>query len=296
MGRDLDLRLLRYFLTVAEEGTFTAAAKRLDMTQPALSRAIRSLEETVETPLLMRGPRGVEPTAAGALLRRDAQTLTDFAQAALTRLERLRQGETGLRVSARGCDIGVLQRLVESHNEQYPHARPSIGRLVDRQVQLDQIRDGEAEVTLIHGPFDRRGLDVECLRSDPRVAVLPESHPLAGRSRAHRSELTDEAFPQWIGQSATETAFWTGTDIAPYDWRPGPTVADISQFLGSIRLGQAIGFLAVPHVRDVSHSGVSIVPMIDGLSPSDLSVAWVADATSADVARFVRHACDELCA
>src|SRR5947209_7275862 len=99
----IELRHLRYFAAVVEEGTFTAAADRLGMTQPALSRAVRALEREFGSALLRRGQAGVEPTAAGAVLFREAKGIDESVSAAVTRARRA-VGGPRLRVTARGCD------------------------------------------------------------------------------------------------------------------------------------------------------------------------------------------------
>ncbi|MGI5192789.1 LysR family transcriptional regulator [Streptomyces sp. CA-288835] len=71
MRFDIDLKHLRYLLAVADEGTFTKAAEHLGMTQPALSRAIRSLEGAVGTALFVRAPHGTELTEAGRMLSQE---------------------------------------------------------------------------------------------------------------------------------------------------------------------------------------------------------------------------------
>ena len=274
---------------MADEGTFTGAAERLRMTQPALSRAIRALEDAAGMALFVRSPRGAELTEAGRLLSHDARSLVELADAALTRVSRLGRERPQLQVTARGCDVDVLERLVDSYNERYPHELPVRAAVVDWQIQAGQISAGEADVTLWRGPFDHRGLDSDLLRADARVAVLPETHPLAKREVVHRSELADEAFPVWPDLTPAEAAFWTGTDLEYYPWRPGPAVHDAAQFAGSIRLGQAIGFIAEAHLPELSPRGVSVVPVIS-LTPSELRIAWASTASSPDIARFVRHA------
>jgi DNA-binding transcriptional LysR family regulator len=80
---EVGLRELRYFVAVAEERSFTRAAQRLWMTQPALSRAIRRLETVVGTPLLVRGYRDIAPTAAGQVLLEQARTIEEQTIAAV---------------------------------------------------------------------------------------------------------------------------------------------------------------------------------------------------------------------
>ncbi|MCO5973694.1 LysR family transcriptional regulator [Actinoallomurus soli] len=292
MGADIDLKHFRFFLAVADEGTFTGAAQRLGMTQPALSRAIQALEDTVGTALFIRGPQGAELTEAGRMLSHDARGLVEFADAALTRVTRFGKEGPRLQVTARGCDVDVVHSLVASYNERHPHAPSAHAAMVDWRVQADQVRAGDTEATLLRAPFDRRGLDSDLVRIDPRVALLPETHALAGREVIHRSELADEAFPVWPDLTPAETAFWTGTDLVHYAWRPGPVVHDGMQFVGSIRLGQAIGFIAGAHLPEQLPIGIRAVPVI-GLTHSELHIAWATTETSPDVARFVRHATEQ---
>lgn len=147
-------------------------------------------------------------------------------------------------------------------------------------------------MTLSRG-FDRRGLDSDLLRVDSRVAVLPRTHPLSGRQLIHRGELAGETFPMWPDLTPAETAFWTGTDLHPYPWRPGPVVHDAHQYAGSIRLGHAIGFIAEAHLPEQLPADISAVP-VTGLTPNELRIAWASAATSPDIARFVRHATEAM--
>ncbi|NIH78167.1 LysR family transcriptional regulator [Amycolatopsis viridis] len=283
----MDLKHLRYFLAVAAEGTFTAAAQRLGMTQPALSRAIRVLEDEVGTALFTRGRQGAELTAAGHLLAEEGRGIDEHARAAITRVARLGQDGPRLRVTARACDVDTLQRLVDSYNEQ--HEPAAVAAVADWPVQADELRTGAADVGLLRVPFDARGLDSDPVRVDERVALLPAAHPLAGLDKIDRAELAGEAFPRWRDSSAAETAYWTGTDLVEYEWRPGPWVRNGAEYAGAVRLGQAVGFVPATMLPELPLTGVAVA-RVTGLSPSELHVVWAATATSRDVARFVRHA------
>jgi DNA-binding transcriptional LysR family regulator len=289
MGPDVDLKHLRYFLAVAEEGTFTGAAGRLNMTQPALSRAIRALEDVVGTALFVRRPQGVALTEAGRLLNDDARSLDELARAALARVARFGRDGPRLRVTARACEVDTLERLVNSYNERHPDTTPARAVVVDWRAQAAELRAGAADLTLLRSPFDHRGLDSDLVRTDTRVALLSRTHPLAGHDVVDRSELAGEAFPVWSDHTSAETAFWTGTDLVHHEWRPGPTVHDAAQYAASIRLGHAVGFVAETLLSELPLGGISVVP-VTGLSRSELRIAWTAHATSRDVARFVRHA------
>jgi DNA-binding transcriptional LysR family regulator len=178
---DIDLRQLRYFVAVAEERDFTRAASRLGMTQPALSRAIRALEESVGVPLLVRDYRGVRPTRAGRALFDEARDLDDLVRAAVTRAVRAEQEAPCLRVTGRACEIGALDHLVRTYNMSHPRERPAEAVVADWQAQTDALRDGKVDVGLLRHPFDDRGLDSDVLRSEPRVALGSTWHGRAPR-------------------------------------------------------------------------------------------------------------------
>ncbi|WFE53262.1 LysR family transcriptional regulator [Micromonospora sp. WMMD1155] len=288
MDRSIELRHFRYMLAVAEAGTFTGAAARLGMTQPALSRAIRDLEEVVGTALFERGRQGAVLTAAGRTFRDDARALDEAARAALSRNGPSGMDRPHLRLTARGCDVGTLEHLVTSYNSARGDHLEARGAVVNASEHVDEVRDGRTAATLVRSPDDFSGLDSDLIRSDPRVALLPDAHPLATRRMIERAELAGETIPLWAGHTPEQTAFWTATDLVRHDWRAGPTVSDAAQYGGVIRLGSAVGFLAADLLPEMVLTGISVVPVAD-ISPSELRIVWSRDATSRDVARFVRH-------
>ena len=82
----MDIRILRYFLTVAKEQNFTRAAEQLNITQPTLSRQLAALEEELGTPLFIRGNRSITLTEAGILLKRRALEIIDLEEKMLDEL------------------------------------------------------------------------------------------------------------------------------------------------------------------------------------------------------------------
>jgi DNA-binding transcriptional LysR family regulator len=286
---DVELRHFRYVLAVAEEGSFTGAAARLGMTQPALSRAIRALETVVGSALFERGHHGATLTEAGKAFRDDARAVDRIARAAISRTSRHSGVVPQLRVTARGCDVGTLEVLVASYNAARGDRAPARAAVVDGRVQAEEVRTGEADVTLARSPLDISGLDSDLVRSDPRVALLPQAHPLATRQTVDRAELDGATIPVWSGHTAEQTAHWTGTDLAVHAWTPGPVVSDAAQYAACIRLGDAIGFVPESLLPEMVLTGVSVV-RVTGISASELRIAWSESATSRDIAGFVRHA------
>lgn len=197
-----------------------------------------------------------------------------------------------LRVTASACDIDTLDGFVTSYDRaRGSRALAARGAVVDGSVQAEEVRTGAADVTLVRSPLDLTGLDSEPVRSDARVALLPAAHPLADRHTVDRSELDGATIVVWAGHTAAETAFWTGTDLMPYAWEPGPAVTDAAQYAAAVRLGDAIGFVPESLLHEMSLTGIAVV-RVTGLSDSELRVAWAESATSPDIARFIQHVAD----
>lgn len=286
---EVDLRELRYFVAVGEERNFTRAAQRLWMTQPALSRAIRRLETVVGTPLLVRGYRDLTLTAAGQVLLEQARTIEQQTVTAiqLARCADHRPATAQLRITAQGYDVVVLDELASSHNLTEPRVR-ALSMAVDHDEQADQLRDGSAEVGLIREPFDDRGLDSKELFSEPRVVLLPDTHPLASRGALELAQLIDLPVLRGVGAHGEALLAWP-PDIAGHDWVPGPQITDTAQLQAIARLGQGIGFVPESMARTQSFAGVHAVRVIDA-PPSTLRIAWSEANTFPVVAGFIRHA------
>ncbi|MEN0012404.1 MAG: LysR substrate-binding domain-containing protein [Solirubrobacteraceae bacterium] len=179
----LDHRRLSYFLAVAAERSFTRAAERLHVAQPALSRQVRQLEDELGVPLLVRGGAdGVTPTAAGALLLERAPEL-------LRQLDRV--WDDARRVA--GADRpGARLRLAYAASAAHGSAPPILAELHAREPDLavqarmastvDAIaglRGGTLDAAILRAPVDIEGLAAYVVRREPQGVVMREGHPLA---------------------------------------------------------------------------------------------------------------------
>jgi DNA-binding transcriptional LysR family regulator len=171
----MDLRLLRYFVAVAEERHFGRAAARLHMSQPPLSRAIKQLEADLGAVLPHRSPTGVTLTAAGDLLYGEARTLLEQAD------------QTRARVAALGASTLTVGTIADSAEEAgtrlaaaFRQQNPGVGvriREADFTDPTAGVRAGFADVAITRMPFDRTRIATLVLRSDPVGVVLRADDP-----------------------------------------------------------------------------------------------------------------------
>src|SRR5690242_2904625 len=151
---DVETRELRYFVTVAEDLHFGRAAQRLGIAQPPLSRAIRQLERRLGVALLERTSRTVALTEAGAVLLREGQAALDAVDAADRRTRRAAAGQPGLVLVAKaGASSELLSKLLDAYAAE-PDAIAVELLLCGPGEQERLLRDGRADVALLHRPFD----------------------------------------------------------------------------------------------------------------------------------------------
>jgi DNA-binding transcriptional LysR family regulator len=291
----IDLELIRRFIVVAEELNFTRAAARLGMAQPPLSAAIGKLERKLGVTLFERTSRRVALTPAGAVLLDQGRIAVEAAAAAVERARRTGTQPARLTVAVKpGAGTGLIKQIMQ-RCAQDPRM-PEVGVLFGHPGgPAAAVRGGAADVAIVRTPFDRRGLDTELLLTEPRVAVLPARHRLAGRPELRRADLAGEPMPRWAGQSdPVSAAYWSGADTPTparsQDDRPaGPEINDISQLLDAVALGNAVAYVPVSAAGQYRSAGLAVVPVTD-LSPSELLAAWPESSRSRAVAGFVRAA------
>jgi LysR family nitrogen assimilation transcriptional regulator len=171
----MDLRQLRYFLQVVEQGSFSRAARQLDLSQPALSRQVRQLEVEVHHSLLARNGRGVAVTDAGEVLRRRAMRILHEVELAHEELGQLRKSHAGhVRVGLPTSVARLLTApLVREFREQLPGASLSISDGLSGPLH-ESLLSGQLDIALLYRP--QPCAEVETLK------VLDEELFLVGRA------------------------------------------------------------------------------------------------------------------
>jgi DNA-binding transcriptional LysR family regulator len=283
-GMDLDLRRLRYFVTVAERLSFVRGAAALHMTQPALSRQVSALERDLGTQLFDRDRRGTSLTPAGRQLLEDAIPLL-ASSAALERRARL-AGRGPARFA-----IGFMPGV---------HATPIIREFAARAPylaidvvhtsvtdQLDFLIDGRVDVCFVRLPLGDGMFTTLPLFPEPQVAAVPSSHPV--------TELTAIEINQVSGlpllQDRSEVPEWRGAvaDLQPWsapDLRRRPA---IEETLERVALGEGIAILPAGIAGFYRRPDISYVHVVD-VAPRMVALAYSKHRTMPELDEFAKLA------
>lgn len=180
----INLNALRVFLAVVEQGGFTRAGAALNLSQPAVSKAVRSLERSIGMPLIERGPRSVRPTEAGQALLERARELFAVERTAEEELRALSGLERGvLRIGASTTiATWLLPPMLGAFQLQHPGIALRVTSGNTRRVAR-ALAQRRLDVALVEGPVDDSRFEVEPWRDDELVIIAPPDHPLTRTTR-----------------------------------------------------------------------------------------------------------------
>lgn len=180
----MDLREIRYFLTVAEEMNITRAAEKLHISQPPLSRAIMDLEEELQCTLMLRGKRKITLTAEGMALKRRGTQLLALAEMTKEEITEMENGISGTLYLGlvEGAGPFLAAGWLEGFKKLYPRVTYELwnGNADDL---TDRLREGLIDLAITMEPFNREILDGFAVKEEPWVAIIPGDHPLAAGRR-----------------------------------------------------------------------------------------------------------------
>ena len=176
----MELRHIRYFLAVAQEGSMTKAAEKLMIAQPPLSRQIRDLEEELGTPLFVRKSRGLSLTEAGNRFMNYASRIDSLAKASAEEIREMKKGLSGTVFlgTVEGCAPRLLAEWVTAFHMKYPLVDFNIWNGSSDDV-VNRVNSGLCDMGIITAPFDEEGLEGIPVHTEPWIAMIPAGHPLA---------------------------------------------------------------------------------------------------------------------
>jgi DNA-binding transcriptional LysR family regulator len=273
---DVDTRLLRYFLAVADEGSLTRAAERMFVSQPALTKQIRQLERLLGVQLFTRSRAGMALTEPG-------RALADGVPAILANVDHvLRTTKATGRRASRVLRVGFVASAANEATQEivaaFTRHRP------DWRVELRQaawsdptagLAAGEVDAALLRVPFPgQESLRVDVLFAEPRCVALPIAHPLAARDRIEFRELWGEAFVAAPAETGAWRDYWLATEEREgHAVRIGAVTDQPDEWLNAIASGYGVALAPESATRFYTRPGVTYRP-VAGVTPSRVAVAW----------------------
>jgi DNA-binding transcriptional LysR family regulator len=284
---DLDLRQLRYFVAVAERLHFGRAAASLYITQPALSRQIRQLEQDLGVSLFARTSRDVTLTPAGEQLAHDATRLLAASHGAVYRARRASGGEEILTI---GFMLSTdLDPALSAFSVRHPGVDVRLKR-VRWWNQAQMLVEGSVDAAFVRLPVESEGLTLVPLYTESICVALPADHPLAGTNSAKIADLADEPVLVYADATSSWNAFWT-IEPRPHGAQPaqGPAVHDMEEIIEYVRVGRGVVFLPTAVTEAFPRDDIAYISVID-IPPGQVALAWDDSRESSMTLAFVEAA------
>jgi DNA-binding transcriptional LysR family regulator len=287
----MELRHLRYFVTVAEELHFGRAAERLHLSQPPLSMQIKALESEIGTQLLERSRRKVELTPAGAVFLREAREILGRVEQATAAAQRAGRGEIGeLSVGfVTIADYNVLPLVLSEFRAHHPGVRLNL-REATTDAQVRDLAAQRIDVGFVLSPVQDDRLATRPLLREPLVAALPEPHPLARSSGPlSLARLADSPFilsPRYMAPGLYD-------DVVSFCRRAGfsPRVEQEAVQMQTIisLVSAGLGVALIPaSMRNLGRTGVVYRGLREKSPQTEIVVAWRKGETAPALVRFLK--------
>lgn len=191
----MELRQLKYFITLAHELHFNRAAEKLFIVQPALTKQIKDLEEELGVLLFERTKRSVKLTPAGEFFRSRVENIIQQLEEAKNHVRWVEDGSKGeLRIGYVGsCIHTFLPDLLSSLHEKYPHVQTYLNEMTSNS-QLSAIQKGELDIAFLRNPPSDRNFGKKLVFSETFSLVLPKNHLVSEENFKNIAQLSDENF------------------------------------------------------------------------------------------------------
>lgn len=273
---DIDTRVLRYFIAVAEELNFTRAAERLFVSQPALSKQIRMLENTLQAPLMERTKRNVELTASGQeLLPWARQIVSEWNTAQRTVRSAAARATRVFRVGFEASGAGIISTQSRTlFSQRHPDIKIEPKRF-DWGGEVEALREGVVDVAFIWLPADIQGLRTEIVATEHRMAGMCFSHRLSNERSISILDLNAEPI-LWTRRAPRAWVDWWAVNPRPDGSEPmwGPENDNVEEMLEQVASGDAICIGPASMASYYARKDVIWIPIHD-IEPLRIAIGWL---------------------
>lgn len=281
-GRAVELRHLRYFVAVADEVTFVAAARRLGVAQPALTRQIHALERELDVELLERTPKGVQLTPAGDVALVSARHILREVDDAAERARGAGRGTSGRCVicaGVRALASGLIGRIIERMRQRYPEIELGVMEGAFER-QMDALQHGEADLG-IGLPTIARYADLTSRTIDHDVfdhAAISKRHRVGRRRRLSLADLSSETFIGYSSPVASEFGRRIRSEFELHQFTPAAVREYDTPFAIAAAVEAGQGWTLInDQTRSLLAPGMKLVPIEDFALRLPHALVWRTD-------------------
>ena len=291
MLRAVELRHLRYFIAVAEEENVTRAALKLHVSQPALSRQIRDLEEELGFPLLQRSAKSVRLTEAGRTFLTEAQAVLQRADAAVKAARAIATGGRGeLHVGyAPSPTVRILPPTLRAFQARLPNFRVRLHDLSTEEM-LAGLREGKLQVAFIVRPSKAmlRGLQFTELAREAICVAVPPKHPFAPSRSVALVEVAKQPLIAFTRADYPEyhellDALFASTKIKP---RVAEEHDSVASLIAAIEAGCGVA-VASQSLACTAGPRLKLIPLTPAPEPLVIGIAWPRQGLTSSAEQFV---------
>ncbi len=287
----MELRHLRYFIAVAEEENVSRAALKLHVSQPALSRQVRDLEDELGFLLLERSAKSVRLTEAGRVFLGEARAVLERAEAAVSTAREAAEGAAGeIHVGyAMSPTVRILPKALRAFQAEMPNVRVKLHDLSTEEM-LEGLRAGKLALSImvnVHGPI-LAGLRSQAIATQPLCLAVAPKHPLAKKKSVTLAEAAQ--FP-WLSFNPTEYPDYTellkdcfaGAKAAPHIAGEHDSVASL---IAAVEAGDGVA-LVTESIACVAGERLKLIGISPAPKPLAVSAVWPEHGLSAAAQRFI---------
>jgi DNA-binding transcriptional LysR family regulator len=293
----MELRQLETFVAVAEEGSFTRAARRLNIVQSAVSAAVRTLERELDSRLFERTTHRVGLTDAGAALLPEARRTLAAAAAAREAVDEVRGGPRGtvrlgtMQAQAMHVLTLTLAELIAAFHLQHPYVEVRLRQAGSLEMAA-AVGDGSLDLALVGiGRRAPAGVTLVRLAREPMQLVCSTAHPLARRHSVELDALVDEPFaelpPGWGTTVATDAAF----AAAGLRRNVAYEINDTASILDFVRHGIGVAIMPPSFTEDAT--GIALTPIRHHAPVFETSLAAPANRRPSAAAKALRETIEQ---
>lgn len=269
----MELNQLEYFKELATVCHFTAAAQQIAISQPALSRSIKRLEDELGVPLFDRVGKSVSLTKCGEIF-------LEHTAKALQEIENGRQAISRLSAPEKGVvNLGFLHsfgsylvpNLIKESNNLFPQIQFTLTQNSSSYL-TKLLTDGEIDLLLCSAPLTMPDIKWDALCSEELFIVVPKAHHLAGHDTIKLQEIAAEPYitfkPQY-GLRVLSEHFFAAAGVVPHVAFEGDEIMTVASFAAA-----GLGVAFIPHVPGLEHLDLKFIPISEPRCIRPICLAW----------------------